>query len=193
MENKITIYKVYNELINMKKDMQNQSTIDRLNKFRAVDYREHILLPRTDYVKLWKYNGAYYPQSLLAPLYEMVVAKGYSKCIRTFRSMLKNEDRQKEMWIWGIQLVYADFIPRLNYYITCDGNLLTKNSLTIIKGHNPYNSDIMLTVSGERIRANRANIMFSHFIDDNSDGLDKLFFIDGFYGNCGADNVEKRA
>lgn len=188
---KVNMYTLKKDIEDLKKELRFERIHDRLECFRPIDYREHI---KTDLSKLeiiWKYNKGYYKESDLSALHDMAISKGYKKTKQAFKTMLKNPDRQKEFWIYNIQLIYVVFIPELNYYLTCEGNILTKNSLTKIK-YNPYNSEGFLYLDGEKIVFNRAAFVFNRFLlTDNEEKIDydRIFYFDGFYGNCGVDNL----
>jgi len=188
-EMNVNMYTLNKEIQQLQKMIFGEGVLNRLNGFRPIDYTEHITTDLSDLTMLWKYNGAYYKSSDSSLLHSVAENKGYSKTLKTFRQLLKDPSRQNELWLYDIQLVFAKHLSTLPYYIVCDGNLITNEKLTKLK-YNPYNSLVVITREGERIKYIRSVIVMSYFTEYQDLDLDDVWYVDGFYGNCGIDNLK---
>lgn len=176
-------------MLNKKLDeLLNRQRLEEFMKFRAVDYTEYIKTDLKQFTVIWKYDGKYFKNK--NELFNRVVKEqGYDKSLRTFQALLDNPARQEEMWDYKIQMIFAIIRPKINYYLTCEGWLLTKNKLSWVR-KDPYNSYFKMIIDGEYLTFNRAYNVYKLFIDPSYD--EKPYHIDGFYGNCGVDNLIRK-
>lgn len=152
--------------------------------FRAIDYREYIDMPLDGFKVIWKHNRVYYNK--VSDLFA-VIKDSYGKNKDTLNTLLNNSDRQREMWQLGIQLIYVVFKPSINKYITCEGRVLTGDSLSLVRG-NPADSKMLIKVRGESVVFSRAWTTYNAFIEETDD-MTSFMHLDRFYGNCGVDNL----
>ena len=185
----VNMWTLTQDIKDLKKRITDVGILNDMKEFNATDYTEFIKQDLNQLVKVWKHNGAYYGESSLLALFAVAENQGYNKTAATFKKTALAVSRQKELWPYEIQMVFVSYIEELDYYITCEGHLLTSRSLTKIKG-NPYNSRHFLYRDGDKLEFNKALTTYSRFVDDKQDyeELDFLY-LDGFYGNCGIDNL----
>ncbi len=184
---KMNLYTLYQKMEKLEKIVIEQK-LDFLNNFRAIDWRDYIEVPLEGLTKMWKYKKQYYDKSTRHLLYDkIVIDKGYQKKRPAFYTMLENEDRQGEMWVQEIQLIYASW-SGLEKWLTCEGHLLTSKSLSHIRG-NPSNNKIRVVNKGEPLVFSRSMATYVSFVDKGVDKSANYLFFDGFFGNCGIDNI----
>ena len=158
-----------------------------LFNFRPIDWRQFIKVDLDEFQTVWKYNKQYF--SIKAHVYDRVILdKAYPHARRAFYNMIENHDRQQEMWIYGVELIYIKLLP-INKWLTCEGNLLTAAIYTHIRG-NPSSNRINLEHKSEHFLLDRAYGTYKTFIDPTIKEGTTFLFYDGYYGNCGLDNLK---
>ena len=175
----MNLFDINNELQKLKGMVS--ELLDR--EFYPIDYTEYIKYPLTDFKQIYKYKNVYYESP--RAVYNAAQLTDTMN-IRTFRSICENTERHHELWPHGILVVYAAFKEAIGYYLTCDGKILTRKNLSLVRS-NPYNSQFEMNLKGVRFAFNKATSVYSTFVDN--DWEDKLYHIDGNYGNCGVDNL----
>lgn len=155
--------------------------------FEPVDYTEYFNVT-SEMERIYKIGG-FYTRSVTA-VYEWAVNRGYAKTKATFRNILKDNSRIQELWIYEIQPIYIKKLTSANYYVSCDGNLLTTKKLTKVRS-NPFNSQFYMVLNGESILVNMAVLVYDSFIAEYEDieGED-IFYKDGDFGNCAVNNIQ---
>ena len=179
---KINLYDIMNEINALK---SHQMYMD-LEAFRPVDYKEYIKMDLNKFEKFYKYNEVYYRS--LSKLNAALKLNGIEKDVRTLKAMTEDEERISELWALKVVIVYARYWDAIGYWLVCDGHILTSQSLSVVRG-NPYNSEFNMVIDGERVVFNRAKSVYKAFV---SEGEVKLYHVDGFFGNCGVDNLFPR-
>lgn len=175
----MNLFDVNNEIQKLKGMISD--LLDR--EFYPVDYAEYIKYPLKNFKQIYKHDNVYYATA--REVYDAANLKDKMD-IRTFKIICENPERHYELWPHKILVVYASFKESINYYLTCDGKILTKKNLSLVKS-NPYNSQFEMNLDGGRFAFNKATSVYSTFVDNEFD--DKLYHIDGNYGNCSVDNL----
>lgn len=179
---KLNLYTIHDEIVGLKNYLYQQE----MDRFKPIDYKEYIKMSLEGFEMFFKYDGVYYKNA--GKLYAALKLNGFEKDVRTLRAMIEASSRIDELWSLKVNIVYASYRESVGYWLVCDGSILTKESLSIVRG-NPYNSEFNMIRNGERIIFNRATAVYNVFVEDSDVAL---YHIDGFYGNCGVDNLLPR-
>lgn len=182
--NKVNLFMVMNKLDEMEKNINSLYSKLTEREYVDIDYTEYIRTDLSDLEVCWKYKGLYFKTPSL--LHDLLTQEGtYTKTKPTFNNMLKDPTRLDELRTYSIQVIYIKFVDGLDYYIACDGRVLTKK-LKLLKG-NPHNSYFTVRKDGESIVFSRAELAYNRFIDPKYKG--NLLHMDNDYGNCAIDNI----
>jgi len=180
--------------------------IDFRNEIRDMKIMMHDLLVEVrpkfynpyDYIRvedsfetLLCYKGVYFKSTTLAALGRTMARVGVEIDSRTLKRLMEDQNRWNELWALGIETVVGKQ-AKSGRWVCSDGNFLKSNLSVYI--NNPKSSSIYMkdANSDEEYIYNRANWVYSIFIDpefDINDGV--IFFTDKTYTNCAVYNLRE--